>query len=294
MNRIRGVGRWSFLGTAVLLAALALAGCSADSDEEAPAAGNVEASAAQAPAASTSTGAQWSTAPSVTPTAPEPTAQAAVSPSPSEATQTAAADDAPKTPQRLMTALLSQALVGEVKAIREMGETGDPSYIPVLLELARFQFRLDAIVGTTVYQSLEQILEAYQGPQPIWEDRWWNWWLEWLGQHPEVTGPPGYAEFKGKLYTRLFNEEVGSFFYEGVKTRIRLEEVVWGGVDEAGIPALTNAPVIPADQAEYLAPGDRVFGVSINGEHRAYPHRVMNLHEMANDVLGGVPIALAY
>ena len=193
-----------------------------------------------------------------------------------------------------MTAALSQALVGEIAAIREMGETGDPSYIPVLLELARFQFRLDAIVGTATYQALEQLLEAYQGPQPIWEDRWWNWWLEWLGQHPEVNGPPGYAEFKGKLYTRLFNEEVGSFFYDGVKTSIRLEEVVWGGVDEAGIPALTNAPVISAGEAEYLAPGDRVFGVSINGEHRAYPHRVMNLHEMANDVLGGVPIALAY
>ena len=193
-----------------------------------------------------------------------------------------------------MTAALSQALTGEIAAIREMGESGDPSYIPVLLEFARFQFRLDAVVGTATYQALEQILAAYQGPQPIWQDRWWNWWLEWLGQHPEVAAPPGYAEFKGKFYTRLFNEEVGSFFYEGVKTRIRLEEVVWGGVSETGIPALTNAPVVAAGDAMYLQPGDRVFGISINGEHRAYPHRVMNLHEMANDVLGGVPIALAY
>ena len=175
-----------------------------------------------------------------------------------------------------------------------MGASGDPSYIPVLLEFARFQFRLDPLVGTVTYQALEQILEAYEGPQPIWEDRWWNWWLEWLGERPEVSGPPGYAAFKGEFYTRLFNPEVGSFFYEGVKTRIRLEEVVWGGVDEAGIPALTNAPVISADEATYLNPGDRVFGVSINGEHRAYPHRVLNLHEMANDVVGGVPIALAY
>ena len=193
-----------------------------------------------------------------------------------------------------MTAALSQAAVGEIAAIREMGASGDPSYIPVLLEFARFQFRLDAVVGTATYQALEQLLEAYKGPQPIWEDRWWNWWLEWLGEHPEVTAPPGYAAFKGQFYTRFFNEEVGSFFYEGVKSRIRLEEVVWGGVSEAGIPALTNTPVIPADEATYLNPGDRVFGVSINGEHRAYPHRVMNLHEMANDVVGGVPIALAY
>ena len=37
----------------------------------------------------------------------------------------------------------------------------------------------------------------------------------------------------------------------------------------------------------------RVFGVFINGEHRAYPHRILNAHEMANDVVGGVPFALA-
>ena len=245
------------------------------------------------PAASPSDGAQKPAA-----TAPAATTQESTTPqadaAPSADAAQAAADAVPKSPQRLMRAALSQVPVGEISAIREMGASGDPSFIPVLLEFARFQFRLDPLVGTVTYQSLEQILEAYQGPQPIWVDRWWNWWIEWLGEHPEVSGPPGYAAFKGELYTRFFNDEVGSFFYEGVKTAIRLEEVVWGGVDEAGIPALTNAPVIPADEAEYLAPGDRVFGVSINGEHRAYPHRVLNLHEMANDVVGGVPIALAY
>jgi hypothetical protein len=61
-----------------------------------------------------------------------------------------------------------------------------------------------------------------------------------------------------------------------------------------GIPDLNNAPVIAGDLQEYLLPDDRVFGVTINGESRAYPLRVVNAHEMANDVLGGEPIALAY
>ena len=39
---------------------------------------------------------------------------------------------------------------------------------------------------------------------------------------------------------------------------------------------------------------DHTLGVSINGEHRAYPLRILNAHEMANDVLGGEPFALAY
>ena len=52
--------------------------------------------------------------------------------------------------------------------------------------------------------------------------------------------------------------------------------------------------MVPADEADYLNWDDRVFGVSINGEHRAYPLRILNPHEMANDVVGGVPFALAY
>jgi hypothetical protein len=34
--------------------------------------------------------------------------------------------------------------------------------------------------------------------------------------------------------------------------------------------------------------------VTLNGQSRAYPHRIMDWHEMANDVVGGVPVALAY
>ncbi|MEP6267143.1 MAG: DUF3179 domain-containing protein, partial [Paracoccaceae bacterium] len=39
---------------------------------------------------------------------------------------------------------------------------------------------------------------------------------------------------------------------------------------------------------------DLVFGVSINGDVRAYPLRIMGWHEMFNEVIGGVPVALAY
>ena len=52
--------------------------------------------------------------------------------------------------------------------------------------------------------------------------------------------------------------------------------------------------MVSASEAGYLLPDDRVFGVSINGEHRAYPLRIMNRHEMANDIVGRVPFVLAY
>ena len=37
-----------------------------------------------------------------------------------------------------------------------------------------------------------------------------------------------------------------------------------------------------------------MIGVEIDGEARAYPLRVLNWHEVVNDTLGGMPIAVTY
>ena len=50
----------------------------------------------------------------------------------------------------------------------------------------------------------------------------------------------------------------------------------------------------PRTDADYITPTELVFGVEINGDARAYPLRILDWHEMANDVVGGVPVALAY
>ena len=92
----------------------------------------------------------------------------------------------------------------------------------------------------------------------------------------------------------MVDPEQSDFIHSGVDTRLRVEEIVWGGVARDGIPDLTNPRVITPREADYLFDDDRVFGVSFNGEHRAYPLRILNAHEMANDVVGGVPFALAY
>lgn len=49
-----------------------------------------------------------------------------------------------------------------------------------------------------------------------------------------------------------------------------------------------------ATEADYLSDHEPVFGVSINGDQRAYPLRILDWHEMANDVVGGRPVARAY
>ncbi len=106
--------------------------------------------------------------------------------------------------------------------------------------------------------------------------------------------PPGYAAWKGELLAQRVDPRFREFLHAGVETRVRLNEVVWGGVPVDGIPALESPPVREALHALDLDPAEPVFGVGLNGAHRAYPLRVLDWHELANDELGGVPIALAY
>lgn len=75
------------------------------------------------------------------------------------------------------------------------------------------------------------------------------------------------------------------------------------GFPRDGLPAMTDPVTMPGSdvaayneehRGKYLVSTDRVIGVELNGEARAYPIRVLNWHEVVNDTLGGVPIAVAY
>lgn len=84
---------------------------------------------------------------------------------------------------------------------------------------------------------------------------------------------------------------------------IEVDEIVSSGMIVDGLRSLVNPELAtPADVAafnerergKFLVPGDKVIGVVLRGEARAYPLRVMNWHEVANDTVGGIPIAVTY
>ncbi len=75
---------------------------------------------------------------------------------------------------------------------------------------------------------------------------------------------------------------------------IPVREIRSGGPPKDGIPALTNPPAISVQQAAYLKESDRVAGVVLGDEARAYPLKILNYHEIVNDHLGAVPIAVTY
>ena len=61
------------------------------------------------------------------------------------------------------------------------------------------------------------------------------------------------------------------------------------------IPAILDPQFITAAEAvSQMEPSERVMGVSIDGEHRAYPLNLLSRHEIVNDTVGGKPVAVTW
>ena len=176
-----------------------------------------------------------------------------------------------------------------LEAIELAVANGDKSMVPVLIEMLRFfEDYVHAIEARKALTAITgRVVKGNEGS--------WSSWMEWLVNNVEEYQPPaGYLDWKIGLMS-LIDDRFEEFLAPAAEgSRVNVVEIAWGGVEPDGISDLRNPPVVSAEEQDYLQPGDRVFGVSINGEHRAYPHRIVNAHEMANDVLGGEPIALAY
>ena len=77
-------------------------------------------------------------------------------------------------------------------------------------------------------------------------------------------------------------------------TSVDVRQIRSGGPPKDGIPALSRPAFLTVENAEYLTDKDRVIGVAVGDDARAYPLAILNYHEIVNDVLGGTPIAATY
>ncbi len=80
-------------------------------------------------------------------------------------------------------------------------------------------------------------------------------------------------------------------------------DLIVRAMNRDGVMALTAPAMVDAaevdrfnreERGKMLVPDDRVIGIEIGGEARAYPLRLMRWHEVVNDVVGGEPIAVTY
>lgn len=174
------------------------------------------------------------------------------------------------------------------QALAHIGQTRDKRFIGPLIDMLRFMRRHPE------YATLLRTLRTVSDASLARDETPWAAYVRWYGAQEDLVPPPGYTAWKGELFAQLVDPRFREFLYEGVRATVRVEEVVWGGVRVDGLIALAKPRFVAANRATYLSPEDVVFGVSLNGDDRAYPLRILDSHEMANDVVGGRPVALAY
>ena len=75
---------------------------------------------------------------------------------------------------------------------------------------------------------------------------------------------------------------------------IDLDDLLPGGPPPNGIPSIDYPLFEPVSEANWLEDDEPVLSLTIDGRTKAYPIRIMTWHEIVNDRLAGVPVAVTY
>lgn len=79
------------------------------------------------------------------------------------------------------------------------------------------------------------------------------------------------------------------------KHTVPLDQIRFIGLERDGItPIYSPVHITVAEASELLIELEPVIVVEVGGEARAYPESTLILHEVVNDTLGGVPIAVTW
>ena len=76
---------------------------------------------------------------------------------------------------------------------------------------------------------------------------------------------------------------------------IDLDELQAGGPPKDGIPSIDDPRFVsPAAAEAWLAPQEPVVALTLGEEAKAYPLQILTWHEIVNDEVGGVPVAVTF
>lgn len=76
---------------------------------------------------------------------------------------------------------------------------------------------------------------------------------------------------------------------------IPYDEILSGGPPRDGIPSIDAPQFISQEEAtEWLAGNEPVIALEIEGDVRAYPLQILTWHEIVNDTVGGIPVAVTF
>ena len=191
---------------------------------------------------------------------------------------------------------MAQSTWGEeqTQALVTIAESKDPRIVWIISDLMRFA------TGRELNVALAGVASDLLGKNLQNENSWGavtDHLIAW-----DIPAPPDYLRVKRAIFTNIIPGWDNIFVEGNIDWRL----VSWGGVhiddraydatDEACncIPAADNPEVSNAKDATWLKDDDIVFGITVNGEYRAYPRRIMEVREMVNDTLGGRNLGIPY
>ncbi len=97
---------------------------------------------------------------------------------------------------------------------------------------------------------------------------------------PSIAGPPDWSRDWPR--TDFSNSTVP------------LDEIVSGGPPKDGIPAIDTPEFVVVKASHGLSPHEPVISVHLGDQARAYPLRILIWHEIVNDTVNGLPIAVTF
>lgn len=87
----------------------------------------------------------------------------------------------------------------------------------------------------------------------------------------------------------------GEFATDFGRHTVPYAEILSGGPPKDGIPAIDTPQFVAAAEADAcLEPQEPVVLVQVGADARAYPIQILMWHEIANDTVGGVPVAVTF
>ncbi|MFQ6021530.1 MAG: DUF3179 domain-containing protein [Acidiferrobacterales bacterium] len=111
-----------------------------------------------------------------------------------------------------------------------------------------------------------------------------------LASGQDVKSDPNYRE-------KLANSQIAPYGWKTdfSKYCVSFSEILSGGVPRDGIPPIDNPKfTTTADADSWLGREEPVIVFEFNGDARAYPLQIMTWHEIVNDVVGGLPVAVSF
>lgn len=138
--------------------------------------------------------------------------------------------------------------------------------------------------------------EAFEGPctgarlNPI--PSFVGMWFAWSGTRPG-----------GLIWPEGVNDQPGPQPDSNGDCLVNCTHILSGGPAPDGIPALDHlgrwnrpkeAQMVPLSQVSYVRDTDRVLGVIVDGEARAYPHNIGWWHEIHTDQIGDTEFSVTF